>query len=88
MSISGIMQISLLDYLAWQCKCDQISDLRYLATKNWLCSAVEKLPAAAFSSKEWAGAICYLTDDKEASLLHPAEELRSRLISNLSKDIR
>ena len=59
-TVDGLLDFSLLDYLAFRCGCLCLSDLRGIHRERIFHVAVN-IPERAFSPKSWAEALAYLT---------------------------
>lgn len=76
--------ISLLDALAVEMQCGNISDLRFLngGQRKLLARRLERLTAADADLRDWNDALAYLTGDREAR--PTAAQAKSALIAGLS----
>ena len=76
-TVDGLLDFSLLDYLAFRCGCLCLSDLRNVCPGR-LFRAAESVPEKAFSLESWAQALAYLTG-------RTAEEPRQELLAALDQ---
>ena len=71
-----LVEIDLLDYLAYQMGCGILSDLRLFQKSERLHRLTAAIPLGACSEQEWLDAAQYLTGHDCASAL----EARNRLV--------
>lgn len=59
-------QMSLLDAMALQMRCEYLSDLRFLSSeqRRLLAAELGKVPAEKVPLSEWNDAVEYLTNDR------------------------
>lgn len=74
-----LVEIDLLDYLAYQMGCGVLSDLRLSQQSERLHRLTAAIPLGACSEREWLDAAQYLTGHDCASAL----EARNRLVRYL-----
>lgn len=80
--------VSLLEYLSLKVNCMYLSDLRYLRPAEFckLVRVVQKLPADAFSVREWQDAMEYLFGIRKTG--ENAEELKAAMLQALEDRIQ
>ena len=72
----NVVQLPLLDYLAWQAGCAYLSDLHFLtpAQRVRLRRAVEALPPESAPLRSWNDAAAYIADSAPAATPEAARE--------------
>lgn len=87
MTVDNLIDLSLLDYLAYKTNCIYLSDLRDMRAYK-IRRVVERTPAEAFSMRSWMDAIQYITGNCPLLPLEFREEAKQILLERLDVKCR
>ena len=87
MTVDNLIDLSLLDYLAYKTNCIYLSDLRDMRAYK-IRRVVERTPAEAFSMRSWMDAIQYITGNCPLLPLEFSEEAKQILLERLDVKCR